>query len=417
MKIKLNKNLQLYFSGQVVSQIGTFMQQTALSWLVYRLTGSTVMLGVIGFTAQAPSLVLAPIAGVIADRTNRHKLIMTTQALAMVQAALLAGVVWTNHVQLWQLIVLSTFLGIIAAFDMPIRQSFLADLVNGDKSQLASAIAFMSSASMLTKLIGPCVAGVLVSWVGEGSCFWANCLSYLAVIIALLFVKSKQMMSTTRNTGAFSQLREGFLYKIGCVQIRELLILLALVGLLVVPFSVLMPAFAKDVFHGNAMTLGWLTGMSAFGATLGALFLASKGGREATRWIAFGYFISGVSLIAFGASSFFPLSLFLATISGFGSMIVMSGAMTVIQTVVAEEMRGRVMSFVVMAVLGLGPIGFMAAGALANVVGTGRTVIVDGVLILISSLLLGARVARGVTKPILATVIEVVEEEEVRMTA
>lgn len=394
------------------------MQQTAMSWLVYRLTNSTVMLGIIGFTAQAPALLLAPFAGIIADRTNRHRLVMITQIAAMVQAVLLAAVVWNGHTHLWQLIVLSALLGAIAAFDVPTRQSFLVDMLDEDSAQLGGAIALSSSTSTLTRLIGPFLAGLLVSCIGEGSCFLLNALSYMAVIIALLFIKSKQRMKNSAPKSALSDLKEGFSYALGCTPIRNQLVLLMLVGLLVIPFGILMPAFAKDVFRGNAMTLGWLSGASAFGAMLGALFLTSKKGTQAlNRWIVIGYWISGLSLIAFGASTQLPLSLLLVTLSGFGSMIVMTASITVIQTIVDEDKRGRVMSFVIMAVMGLSPLGFMAAGALAHAIGAGSTVIADGILIAISALLFGSRIRPIQMQSATGTVCEAIEEAEAELPA
>jgi MFS family permease len=389
-----NKNLCLYFSGQVVSLIGTWMQQMALSWLIYRLTNSPFMLGLIGFAGQAPSLLVTPFAGIVADRTNRHRLLITTQALAMVQAALLATLVLTGHTQLWQLVALSAVLGIITAFDMPTRQTFLVDMLD-NKTQLAGAIGISSSINTATRLVGPFVAGLFVSWAGEGICFLANAVSYIAVIVALLFVKSNQRPSTASKSNALSQMKEGFVYTIGFAPIRDLICMIALIGFFAMPFAVLMPAFARDVFHGNASTLGFLSGASGAGTVVGAVFLASrKGTRALSRWIVIGCAISGLALIGFGLSSNLALSLFVVSIVGFGSMLAMAGSITVIQTIVDEDKRGRVMSFVMMAFMGLSPFGGMAAGALANVIGVGATVMATGILTVAISLVFCRRISR-----------------------
>jgi MFS family permease len=217
-----NKNLQLYFAGQAVSLIGTWMQQIALSWLVYRLTNSPFMLGVIGFISQVPSLVLTPFAGIVADRFNRHRLLIITQTLAMIQAALLAALVWTGKTQLWQLMILSGVLGAISAFDIPTRQSFIVDMLD-DKEQVGSAVSISSSITTLTRLVGPFIAGLVIAWAGEKVCFLANALSYIAVIVALSFVKAKQHKRDTTKTSSLAQLKEGFDYTIGFTPIRDLI--------------------------------------------------------------------------------------------------------------------------------------------------------------------------------------------------
>jgi len=389
-----NRNLQLYFSGQVISLIGTWMQQMALSWLIYRLTNSPFMLGLVGFTSQAPSLLVTPFAGIIADRTNRHRLLITTQTLAMVQAALLAVLVLSGHTQLWQLVALSAVLGIITAFDMPTRQTFMFDMLD-DKEQLASAIGISSAINTATRLVGPFLAGLFVAWAGEGVCFLANAISYVAVIVALLFVKSNQRRKTPSQESALSQLKEGFAYAMGFTPIRDLIMLLALLGLFAMPFAILMPAFAKDVFHGNASTLGFLSGSSGAGSVVGALFLASrKGTRALSRWITIGCVVFGLGLIAFGSSSLLPLSLVVVAIIGFAAMLVMAGSITVIQTIVDEDKRGRVMSLVVMAFMGLSPFGCMAAGALANVIGVGKTVVATGIFTVIVAVVFCTRILR-----------------------
>ncbi|HEY9774263.1 MAG TPA: MFS transporter [Planktothrix sp.] len=412
-----NRNLQLYFGGQVISQVGTWMQQMALSWLIYRLTGSTVMLGVIGFTSQAPSLFLSPFAGIVADRVNRHRLYMITQTLCMVQAAMLTLTVWFQHAQVWQLVALSAVLGVISAFDIPTRQAFLPDMLN-DKEELTSAVGLNSSITTLTRLIGPFVAGIAVSAIGEKSCFLANALSYLAVIITMLFVHSKQKPARAVKQSAWVQLKEGYNYTIGFAQVRDLILLLAVVGFVVMPITVLMPAFARDVFHGDAMTLGYLTASSAIGSTISALFLASRRGtQQLSRWIMFGCGVAGMALMVLGLSHSLYLSLLASTIVGLGTMMVMAGSMTVIQTIVDESKRGRVMSFVVMAFLGLSPFGCIGAGALANKIGAGATTVLTGFLTLLTASIFAKRILKLHQKATPMQVQEAVAETQEELAA
>jgi len=386
-----NKNLQLYFAGQTVSLIGTWMQQIALSWLVYGLTNSPFMLGVIGFISQVPSLLLTPFAGIVADRFNRHRLIMITQVLAMIQAALLTALVWTGQTQLWQLMLLSGVLGAISAFDIPTRQSFVVDMLD-DKAQVGSAVSISSSITTLTRLVGPFIAGLVIAWAGEKVCFLANALSYLAVIAALSFVKAKPNLTKSTKTSSLSQLKEGIDYTFGFGPIRDLILFIAFVGLFAMPFAILMPAFAKDVFHGNAFTLGSLTGCCGAGSVIGALFLGSRKGTQAlSRWLVIGCALCGIALTGLGLSNYLPLSLITATAVGFGSMVVMAGCITLIQTIVDPDKRGRVMSFVVMAFMGLSPFGCIAAGALANIIGPGKTVITSGICTFIVALFFAPR--------------------------
>ena len=411
-----NRNLQLYFTGQVISLVGTWMQQMALSWLVYRLTNSTFMLGVIGFTSQAPSLFLTPIAGIVADRTNRHRLVLITQVLFMLQAAILAALVWTNHAQLWQLIVLSACLGAITAFDLPTRQTFLIDMLDDDE-QLMSAMSINSSINTLTRLVGPFLAGLFVTWAGEGMCFFANALSYIAVIAALLFVKANQPVTPVTKKNSLAQLKEGFFYTIGFKPIRDLIVLLAMIGFFAMPFVVLLPAFARDVFHGNATTLGYLNGAAGAGSLVGALFLSSrKGTKDLSRWIMLGCVMYGLGLIIFGFSSFLPLSLLAVAVIGFSSMTVLAGSNTVIQTIVDKDKRGRVMSFVVMAFLGFSPFGAMAAGALANYIGVGTTVAATGIVTLALGIIFGTRITRIHLYVKSAEIKQGIAEEEVEMS-
>jgi MFS family permease len=387
-----NRNLQLYFSGQFVSLIGSWMQQMALSWLVYKMTGSTLMLGMIVFASQIPSLFVTPFAGVLADRANRHRLILITQSLAMVQATLLAALVWSGQAQLWQLVVLSGLLGVITAFDLPTRQSFQVDLLDNNE-QLASAIGINSFINTITRLIGPFVAGLLVALAGEAVCFLVNALSYIAVIVALLFVKPRPAPARTSKKGTISSLKEGFAYTCGSAPIRQLISFLALFAICAMPFTVLMPAFAKDIFHGDAMTLGFLTGATGAGSVAGALSMTSRKGTQGlSKWVIIGTLLCGIGLVGFGLSTYLPLSLLAVALAGFGSMITMAGSNTLIQTIVEEDKRGRVMSFVLLAFLGLSPFGSIVAGFLANSIGAGITVAMTGILTLAMTLIFASRI-------------------------
>ena len=379
-----NPNLRLYFGGQIVSMIGTWMQQMALSWLIYRLTNSIAMLGIVAFATQAPSFFMTPIAGMVADRVNKHRMVIVTQIFAMIQAGLLAALVLTGHNEIWQLIVLGIFSGLINAFDMPGRQAFLVDMLD-DRSQLPNAIATNSSIVTLTRLIGPSVAGILIAKAGEGVCFLINAVSYIAVIAALLFIRTHATTHKKPDGQTFlAGLQEGFTYAFGFKPIRALILLMALVSLVGMPFSTLMPAFAKDVFHGNAATLGFLTAASGVGSLAGAILLGSrKGVLGLGRWIVLACACFGVGLIGFGCCSYFPLTLLTLAVAGCGGMVQIASCNTLIQTIVDEDKRGRVMAIYTMAFIGLAPVGSVVAGAVAEKIGPSTTVVISGVLCII----------------------------------
>lgn len=364
----------------------------ALSWLVYRLTNSALMLGVIGFTSQAPALLLTPFAGIIIDRSNRHYLIIITQTLAMLQAGLLTLVAWSQQPALAFLILLSAMLGVITAFDMPTRQTFLVDMLD-DKEELPKAIGINSSINTITRLLGPFLAGLLIAWAGEKICFLINTISYFAVIGALLFIKIKRTHIKPVKKHAIAELKEGFFYILQSGLIRDLILFLALVALFAMPFAVLMPIFARDIFHGNAMTMGFLGGALGFGSVAGALFLTTRAGtKDLSKWIILGCVSFGISLVIFGLSKYFFLSLLALVTIGFGSMILIAGSNTIIQTVVDHDKRGRVMSFFVMAFLGLSPIGAASGGFIANIIGADKTVLISGIFTLALAAIFGRRI-------------------------
>ena len=384
--------------------IGTWMQQMALSWLIYRLTNSTYMLGLVAFAGQAPSFLLTPFAGIVADRVNRKKLVIVTQTLAMVQAGLLAFLAFSHQPAIWQLIALGAFSGLINAFDLPTRQTFLVDMLDSPR-ELPNAIAINSSITTLTRLIGPTVAGIFIAWAGEGMCFVVNAVSYVAVIAALCFIKVRPqaVVSAAQRSGALAQLKEGFHYAFSFTPIRALLGLVAAISLFVMPYAVLMTAFARDVFHGDATTLGILTAASGVGSLAAALYLASrKGVLGLGRWIVASCAMFGLGLILFGFCKTLWQAVPALVLVGFGSMILLAASNTVLQTLVDEDKRGRVMSIYMMCFMGLAPFGSMAAGALSTHFGLGNTVIACGVIGTLLALAFAARldVIRKEARPV-----------------
>jgi MFS family permease len=373
-----HKNFRLFFGGQSISLIGTWMQRIAMGWLVYRLTNSPFLLGVVGFSTQIPTFVLAPFAGVLADRWNRLRILVVTQILAMIQALVLSVLVLTGTVAIWQIIILSLFLGTVNAFDTPTRQSFLVEMVE-EKRDLSNAIALNSSIVNSARLLGPSIAGLLIGAMGEGMCFLLNGISYLAVIAALLRMRVKPNRSTSQGKKVWAGLKEGFSYAFGFSPIRAVLLLLALVSLMGMPYTVLMPVFARDSLHGGPYVLGFLMGASGVGALGGAIYLASrKSVLGLGRLIPLASALFGVGLIAFSHSRFLPLSLVLMLLIGFGMIVEMAASNTVLQTIVDDDKRGRVMSFYAMSFMGMVPFGSLLSGFLASKIGSPDTLLVGG---------------------------------------
>ena len=374
-----SRNYRLFFAGQGVSMVGTWMQQVAMSWLVYRLTGSAWLLGVVGFTSQAPSFFFSPVAGVLADRWDRRRLLVATQSLAMLQAAVLAAVVLTKVVQVWQIVLLSLLLGIVNAFDIPVRQSFVVEMVD-DREDLGNAIALNSSMVNGARLIGPAIAGLLVSAVGEGICFVLNSASYLAVILALAAMRLAPLQPSRQRRRMHHELFEGISYAVGFAPIRNILLLVALVSLVGMPYAVLLPVFAREVFHGGAHTYGFLMTATGVGALTSTLYLATRKsvlGLGRLIPLATALFGAGVCVLALSGS--LVLSLAGLGAAGFGVMAQVASSNTILQTIVEEDKRGRVMSLFVMAFIGMNPFGCLAAGALADTIGPRETILVGGV--------------------------------------
>ncbi|MFA5974017.1 MAG: MFS transporter [Lentimicrobiaceae bacterium] len=378
-------NFRLFVGGQSLSLIGTFIQMVATTWLVYKITNSAFMLGVVGFSGQIPLFILAPIAGVIADRWDKKRILLITQSLALVQALVLSVIVFAGIVQVWHLIVLSIILGIINAFDMPIRQAFVIDMLDNQKQDLNNAIALNSSMVNGARLIGPSIAGILIATVGDGWCFAINCLSYGAVIISLLrmniIISKPKTQSPAR---VLTEIKEGFSYTFGFKPIRYLILLLALVSLAGTPITLLAPVFAKDFLHGNSSTFGFLMSAYGAGALIGAIYLLNKKSVLGLgKLIAFSVLIFGMGLIVFSVSRVLWLSVIVMIISGMGMMLHVASTNTLLQTITEENKRGRVMSFYSMAFMGMAPFGSLLSGSLAGLIGASGTLILGGVICII----------------------------------
>ncbi|HEY3973855.1 MAG TPA: MFS transporter [Candidatus Sulfotelmatobacter sp.] len=381
-----HRNFRLFFFGQGTSVIGTWMTRLATSWLVYRMTHSALLLGVVGFSGQIVSFLLGPFAGVWVERLNRRKLLVWTQALAAIQSLALAALTLAHVINLWEIIALSAFQGLINAFDMPGRQSFLVQMVE-DRNDLSNAIAINSSMANGARLIGPAIAGLVIAAAGEGWCFLIDGVSYFAVVASLLMMRITPMDIRPHATSMLEQMREGWDYVRGFRPIRTILLLFALISLMGWPYAVLLPIFAGQVLHGGAHTLGWLTGASGIGALASGLSLAArKSVRGLTRMVQIASAMLGGALILFGASHTLWLSLILMALVGFGLMQCAAASNTIIQSLVTEDKRARVMSYYTMAFFGAAPFGSLFAGALAHRIGAPFTVMVTGAFCLAGSL-------------------------------
>jgi MFS family permease len=379
-----HRNFQLFISGQLVSLIGTWMQNVAQAWLVYSLTGSSLKLGAVGFAGQIPVFLIAPFGGITADRSNRQRLVIATQTASMILAAILAWLTLSHRVQVWHVFVLAALLGVVNAFDIPGRQSFLVDMVG--KEDLMNAIALNSSMFNGARVVGPAVAGILVAKIGEGWCFAANALSYIAVIIGLMMMRV-QCARRHRSSSPLADIVEGFHWVIQTKIIRALLLLLGMISLVGMPYTVLMPIFADRILHGGARGLGILMGATGVGALFGALTLASKTGvRGLGRWVAMSCAGFGVSLVLFSFSRHFWLSAVLLFPAGYSLMLQMACSNTLIQTMVPDHLRGRVMAVYSMMFMGMAPFGALFGGALAERVGAPVTVALGGVVAALGAL-------------------------------
>lgn len=381
-----DRNFRLFFIGQGISLIGTWMQMTAVTWLVWRLSHSAFLLGLTGFAMRIPSFVMAPFSGVWVDRSNRYHLVILTQVLAMIQALLLAGIMYAHLATIWNILILSLFLGFINSLDVPARQSFMIQMLNRPED-LNNAIALNSTMFNGARLIGPSISGLLIMSLGEGFCFLLNGLSYIAVIAGLLMMHVKPNARVAPHTAVLENLVEGFRYAFGFQPIRSLLLLLALVSLTGASYTQLLPIFAQKVLHGNAETQGFLLSATAIGALGGALFLAGrKNVRGLGRIIAWAPAVFGAGLVVMGLSRNLWLTLAVMPIIGLGMMVQMASTNTVLQTIVDDDKRGRVMGLYAMAFMGTVPLGNLAAGVLAHFIGAPWMVVSGGACCIAGSL-------------------------------
>jgi len=378
-----SRNYRLYFTGQSISLIGTWMQKTAVSWVIYTLTHSTFMLGLTLFASQFPSFLFSLMGGVVSDRYNRFRVLLATQVASMIQAILLAVLILANHYQVWEILGLSVLLGIINAFDVPARQSLVYEMVE-DKNDLPNALALNSSMVNLSRLIGPAIAGIILEALGDGACFVGNAMSFVAVIASLLMMRLPTYEAKPHPKNVFGELREGFSYLKRAPSISFILVMLALMSLMVLPYTTLIPYYARDVFHGTARTFGIIDSFIGLGAFSGAIFLASqKTGANLKMILFINTIIFGAGLLLFSHEHNYYLALLFVTIAGFGMMSQITVSNTLIQTTVNPNMRGRVISFYAMAFFGMQPLGGLLIGAISKWVGTPNTLMGEGVAALL----------------------------------
>ena len=378
------RNFRLFFAGQLISLIGTWMQNVAQAWLVYRLTGSPVLLGAAGFASQIPVFLLAPVGGVVADRYSRHRLVIGTQTAALLLAFALAALTLSGTVRIWHIFALSALLGVVNSFDIPARQAFIVGLVA--KPDLMNAIALNSSMFNASRVGGPAIAGILVAGIGEGWCFFANGASYIAVIIGLLLMRVPRHQLAAQPGSPLSRMAEGFRFVIQHPPVHALLVLLGVVSITGMPYAVLMPIFAHRILHGDARALGWLMGSTGIGALAGALMLASRRDLKGLgRWVALAALGFGAGLVAFSFSRIFWLSAAILALCGFSMMIQMGSSNTLIQSMSPDRLRGRVMSVYSMMFMGMAPFGALLAGAVADRLGAPLTVAGGGALSMLAA--------------------------------
>lgn len=389
-----HRNYRLFFGGQTISLIGTWMTRIATSWLVYRLTGSAMLLGLVGFAGQLPTFLLAPFAGVWVDRWNRHRVLVVTQVLAMLQSFALAALALSGRITAIEILWLNAFQGAINAFDMPARQAFVLEMVT-DRADLSNAIALNSSMVNMARLVGPSVAGLIIAAVGEGYCFLIDGFSYLAVIASLLLMQLAAAVPARRGKNTLADLKEGWQYVSGFPPVRDVLLLLAIASLMGMPYMVLMPIFAGKILHGGPHTLGFLMGCTGVGALTGAVVLAArKSVLGLGRVIPLAATAFGASLVAFSFSRWLWLSYVLMFVVGFGMMQQMASSNTILQTISPDDRRGRVMSYYTMAIVGMMPFGSLFSGWLAARIGAPLALAIGGAFCLLGAGMFALRLGR-----------------------
>ena len=380
------RNYRLFFIGQFISLIGTWMQQIAVSWLLYQMTHSVFLLGLVGFVSLFPTLVITPFAGVWSDRFNRYRILIVTQTLSMIQAISLAILVLSGVISVWQIILLSLFIGCVNAIDMPTRQSFIIYMID-ERKDLSNAIALNSAMFNASRLLGPFIAGVLIAVVGEGICFLINGLSYIAVIAALLAMNINNIKIEIKKSSMIEELKDGFTYVFGDMKIKSILLLVALTSIMGVPFIVLMPAFAKDILHGGSHTLGFLMSALGGGALMGAFYLAARTEVNGLQKIInLAALLFGIGLIGLSLSNYLWIALLMTFIAGFGMMVQVASSNTWLQTNIDDDKRGRVMSFYVVSFMGMAPFGSLLAGSMAGAIGVSNTIFIGGAACILSAI-------------------------------
>ncbi|MCW5315033.1 MFS transporter [Nostoc sp. KVJ3] len=397
-----SKNYRLFFAGQSVSLIGTWMTQLATIWLVYDLTNSPLMLGVVGFSSQIPSFFLAPFGGVFVDRFSRYRTLIGTQVLAMIQSLTLAVLALTGVIEVWHIIALSLCQGFINALDAPARQAFVPELVER-REDLANAIAINSTTINGARLIGPAIGGLLIASVGTGYCFLIDGLSYIAVIAALLAMKVKPWQYSVTDGNPLQKVKEGFVYAFSFPPIRSILLLSALVSLMGLQNTILVPVIAEQILKGGAETLGFLMAASGVGALTGGIYLATRQTILGIgNLIALAPAILGTGLIAFSLSKFLPFSLFTMLFVGLGTILQIAASNTFLQTIVEDDKRGRLMSLYTMSFLGMIPVGNLLGGVLASHIGATNTLIIDGIACILGSIVFSRQLPnlRQIMRPI-----------------
>lgn len=378
-----SRNYRLYFAGQSISLIGTWMQRTAVYWVIFSQTHSTFMLGLTAFATQFPSFALSLWGGVVSDRYNRYKVLLTTQIASLIQAVLLTVLIIVDPSSVWLILVISVVLGIINAFDVPARQSLVYEMIER-KQDLPNALALNSSMVNLARLLGPAVAGIVLEKFGESFCFGINAFSFVAVIASLLMMRLPKYVAKEHPKKISRDLNEGFAYLKHTPSIAIVILMLACMSLLVLPFTTLLPVYAKVIFAGSASTFGFLNSFIGLGAISGAIYLASqKSGSDLKKILIVNTIIFGTGLILFSHMTNLPLALLFAAITGFGMMSQTTISNTLIQTRVAPEMRGRVLSYFVMAFFGMQPIGALIVGSVSQYIGTPNTILAEGIAALV----------------------------------
>jgi len=363
------------------------MQKTAVSWVIYSLTHSTFMLGLTLFASQFPSFLFSLIGGVVSDRYDRFRVLLATQAASMIQASILAVLILLGHYAVWEILTLSVVLGIINAFDVPARQSLVYEMVE-DKKDLPNALALNSSMVNLSRLIGPAIAGFVLENLGDGVCFLLNAVSFIAVIASLLLMRLPKYLKQVHTKNVFGELREGMVYLKQTPSIAFVILMLGLISLFVLPYSTLLPVYARDIFKGTASTFGIIDSVIGLGAFGGAMFLASlKAGSNLKKILAINTLVFGAGLMLFSHEGNYPLALVFATVSGFGMMSQITVSNTLIQTTVAPAMRGRVISYYAMAFFGMQPLGGLLIGSLSKWIGTPDTMLAEGIFAILIGLL------------------------------